>query len=95
MVILKAKTASVSLRHADLQAAVHDGVLTPAQAHELWVRWSGQVRMQETRPAPLMASDYLAPRASVAWPRFSSTTMLYYVGGVLALGVMTLVMTLG
>ena len=80
--------ASVSLRHADLQTAVQEGLLTPEQAQTLWARWAGQAQMQETQPTPLAA-------ALPAGPRFSFTNVLYYFGGLVAIGAMTLFMTLG
>ena len=84
---------SVSLRYADLQEAVEKGLLTTGQAEDLWEHWAGQVRMQETRPAPLAA--WAEPAGLARGPRFSFTNVLYYFGGMVAIGAMTLFMTLG
>jgi len=86
--------ACVSLRHADLQEAAHRGLITPAQAQALWAHWAGQVRLQETQPAPLATSGGRAPGLA-SGPRFSFTNVLYYFGGMVAIGAMTLFMTLG
>ncbi len=85
---------SVSLQHADLQAAVHEGLITAQQAQDLWAHWTSQVRLHETQPAPLADPDHLAA-PGLQGPRFSFTNVLYYFGGMVAIGAMTLFMTLG
>ncbi len=94
------KGSSLSLRHADLQDAVRAGLITAEQAQGLWEHWAGQARMQETQPAPLAELAPPTPAAPVApaaaaAPRFSFTYVLYYFGGMVAIGAMTLFMTLG
>lgn len=75
---------SVSVSQADLQAAVRDGVITGTQSQQLWERWAQKIRVQATVPGGL------APG-----PRFGFTNVLYYFGGLVAIGAMTLFMPLG
>jgi hypothetical protein len=70
-------TDTVPLRRSDLQAAAQDGVISEAQAQQLWSRWA--------------ALD----QPPVRGPSFSFTNTLYYFGGMVAIGAMTLFMTLG
>ena len=81
---------AVQVQRADLHAAVQDGMISAMQAQQLWSRWS-----------PGMAADTLAlaqgrqvGRAAPG-PRFNFTNTLYYFGGMVAIGAMTLFMTLG
>lgn len=76
---------SVQLRQADLQAAVLDGLISDSQARDLWARWSPQA-------AAARSPEPVGPHAG---PRFSFTNTLYYFGGMVAIGAMTLFMTLG
>lgn len=69
----------------DLDQAVRDGLIDAAQAGALWLRW--QAQSDAARPA-------IAPGAAAA-PRFGFNHVLYYFGGMLAIGAMTLFMTLG
>lgn len=82
------------LRLQDLKQAARDGVITEQQAQTLWQRWSQGQHWQATRPV-----DPNAPQPAVAamatGPRFSFVNVLYYFGGLLAIGAMTLFMTLG
>jgi len=66
-------------------AAAHTGLLGPAQADALW---AGLVVVQQGLPSPA------ATRAPEA-PRFSFTHLLYYLGGLLAIGAATLFLTEG
>lgn len=84
----------MSLRPADLQAAVQEGFITAQQAEALWAHWTRQVRLHETQPAPLGEPDQPAA-PGLRGPRFSFTNVLYYFGGMVAIGAMTLFMTLG
>jgi hypothetical protein len=77
--------AVVTLRQADLAQAVADGMITQAQAGQLWATW----RVQAAAKAPAPSSR--AP----AGPRFGFTNVLYYFGGLLAIGSMSLFMSLG
>lgn len=80
---------SVALHRADLQAAAQDGLISDSQARLLWVRWS-QLGAGEGASAPVPP-----PRTSYAGPHFSFTNTLYYFGGMVAIGAMTMFMTLG
>lgn len=73
---------SVMVRHADLARVADQGLITPSQADALWAAWSDDSAM--------------APAATAATgPRFGFTNVLYYFGGLLAIGSMSLFMTLG
>jgi hypothetical protein len=79
-------TPTVQLQQADLQAAVQDGVISTAQAQQLWQRWAAGALMQARPTAQL---------PPVRGPAFSFTSTLYYFGGMVAIGAMSLFMTLG
>ena len=74
---------SVPVQEADLQAAVQDGLITRTQAQQLWARWTkfGALPLESAPPE--------------RGPSFSFTNTLYYFGGMVAIGAMTLFMTLG
>ncbi len=80
----------VEVTRQDLHKAVQSGIISTAQAQHLWARWI----------APSVAAAALAkarggyPTASSS-PAFSFTNTLYYFGGMVAIGAMTLFMTLG
>ena len=65
-----------SIRRAELDGAVREGIVTSAQADRL---------------AAFLAA---VPGASER-PRFSFVHVLYYLGGMIAIGAMSLFMTLG
>ncbi|MCZ8252172.1 MAG: DUF2157 domain-containing protein [Hylemonella sp.] len=73
----------ITLTAAELSAAARDGLITNTQAKLLWARWTQQEQLQSPAPADL------------AGPRFGFTNVLYYFGGLVAIGAMTLFMTLG
>lgn len=75
------------LRESDLHDAAHDGLITVAQANALWQHWLA--RAQGTPFAPSALGRELGG------PRFSFTNTLYYFGGMVAIGAMSLFMTLG
>ncbi len=79
------KNVGVTVSQADLQAAVHDGLITGAQSQQLWARWGALARGPAT----------VAPAGLAPGPRFGFTNVLYYFGGMVAIGAMTLFMTLG
>jgi hypothetical protein len=79
---------TVSLSRADLEDAARDGVLTPAQAQALWQRWS-------VRAVSGTASTQPGVAVYASGPRFGFVNVLYYFGGLVAMGAMSLFMTLG
>jgi len=81
-----ASATQVVLHQADLNDAAHAGLITPQQAMLLWARWS-------TAGGALAVAS--VQEVSMAGPRFSFTNTLYYFGGMVAIGAMTLFMTLG
>jgi Ca2+/Na+ antiporter len=66
-------------RRSELDGAVREGILTPAQADRL---------------AAFLASS-AAGATDVGQPRFTFVHVLYYLGGMIAIGAMSLFMTLG
>lgn len=94
----------VRLGWADIEAAVERGAIVPSEAHALWASWASpgsdqRVSAAELAPPaaqPLPSGVPMAPMPGVApGPSFSFTNTLYYFGGMLAIGAMTLFMTLG
>lgn len=81
---LAARTTPLQIHWSELQAAAQAGEISPAQAERLWQRWS----TTGTVPAAAAAQ-------TVAPVRFNFVHVLYYFGGLLAIGAMTLFMTLG
>lgn len=78
----------IALTQRDMQAAVHDGLITLSQAQALWQRWShAEASDRATQPASLNAPS--------SGPAFGFVNVLYYFGGVVAVGAMSLFMTLG
>ena len=81
---------TVEVSRRDLHKAVQAGIISTTQAQHLWARWI----------APGVAAAALAkargdyPPAHTG-PAFSFTNTLYYFGGMVAIGAMTLFMTLG
>lgn len=82
---LEGLSERVTLSRADLDAAQHDGIITGAQANALWQRWSVAVTQASDAPAAV----------ALGGPAFSFTNTLYYFGGMVAIGAMSLFMTLG
>lgn len=82
---------TVQVQRADLQAAVQDGIVTIAQAQQLWSRWAvtgaAAPASVQGRPGPGLQA--------LRGPSFSFINTLYYLGGMVAIGAMTLFMTLG
>ncbi|WP_439587909.1 DUF2157 domain-containing protein [Hydrogenophaga sp.] len=94
----------VQLTWRDVEAAVEQGAILPAEAHALWASWAAPGSPQrvaappavDTQPQPLEAlPSPAAPSPVHASPVFSFTNTLYYFGGMLAIGAMTLFMNLG
>jgi hypothetical protein len=74
----------ITLTQDALLAAASDGVITPIQADALWQRWSAHEWQHN-----------VAPPVHMAGPGFGFTNALYYFGGMVAIGAMSLFMTLG
>jgi hypothetical protein len=90
----------VQLAWRDLEAAVAAGVIVPSVARSLWDTWAASGAPTRVGPtgvsAPPPPGTAHSPRpARASGPRFSFTNTLYYFGGLLAIGAMTLFMTLG
>jgi hypothetical protein len=68
----------MKISKSDLDWAVSQALLQPAQVEPLWAAWTQRA----------------ASRPDVA-PRFSITHVLYYLGGMIAIGAMSLFMNLG
>jgi hypothetical protein len=77
----------MNTRRADLQAARDAGLLQPAQVQPL-------LDFLDARAAGMPAPSGAASVPAEA-PRFKLTHVLYYLGGMIAIGAMTLFMTLG
>ena len=74
------------LRRSDLDGAVAAGILSPLQADALAAHFA--------TVAP-HAARHAAPDGARAGPRFTFVHVLYYLGGMIAIGAMSLFMTLG
>jgi len=85
----------VTVNRGDLDAAVHGGVITQAQAKALWLRWTDPALAASLAAAPGgRAAAGAAPLpAAPAGPRFGGLNVLYYFGGMLAISAMTTFMT--
>ncbi|MDO9196877.1 DUF2157 domain-containing protein [Rhodoferax sp.] len=82
---------TVSLQRADLQAAVEAGIISSSQAQHLWAVWMAP----GAAAAALAQAQGRHVRRGAVGPAFSFTNTLYYFGGMVAIGAMTLFMTLG
>ena len=72
------------LARPDLDAAVAAGIITTAQADQLAAFYGSTPETAAPAPVPAPAS-----------PRFTFVNVLYYLGGMIAIGAMSLFMTLG
>jgi hypothetical protein len=83
--------SSVVIQQSDVQAAAHEGLITASQAQALWHRW------QDLQPLGVGAGSAPArPLSQIATgSQFGMVHVLYYFGGMVAIGAMTLFMTLG
>jgi hypothetical protein len=77
---------------ADLAVAARRGILTPGQGEALW-RYGVQRGLVRAATAGAEAEAATLP-PSARSPRFGLTQVLYYFGGMLAIGAMTLFMSL-
>ena len=82
--MIKPYTTPITLTQDELHAAASDGLITAGQADALWQRWSASEGQREAVPA-----------LHEAGPAFGFTNVLYYFGGMVAIGAMSLFMTLG
>ena len=97
--------ATVQLGWGDMQAAVQRGVLAPNQAHALWADWAapgsplrvgGQASGTGTAAKGQPPGQQRGNSGAVTEAaRFSFAHVLYYFGGMLAIGAMSLFMTYG
>ena len=85
-----ADSTAIALRLQDLEEAARDGLLSSAQVQVLWQRWSAAqgLRKPSARTGPGVP-------AHARGPGFGFTQVLYYFGGLVAIGAMSLFMTLG
>jgi hypothetical protein len=100
-------TVRVTLSWRDVEEAVEQGAVMPSMAHTLWAYWAtpgsptrvvAAVREQvpfEAVPVPKPVPQAAPAAPALSGPRFSFTNTLYYFGGMLAIGAMSLFMTLG
>lgn len=81
----------VQLSWADIEAAVRRGAVVPEEAHALWAEWADPGNPRRVH------RKHMAPpgAAAVERARFSFSHVLYYFGGLLTIGAMSLFMTLG
>ena len=77
---------TLTIARPDLEAAAAAGVIAPPAAEALW-------QFLAARPSTAMPVG--AASGLVPGPRFGFTNVLYYFGGLLAIGAATLFMTLG
>lgn len=80
----------VQLTWTDIEAAVRRGAVNPADAHALWAEWAdpGNPRRVQRK------GGSTAQLPVVAGARFTFSHVLYYFGGLLTIGAMSLFMTL-
>jgi hypothetical protein len=85
---------SIPICENDLHDAARSGVITPQQATALWRLWAqGETPVALARLA--QASMPVVGHAVASGPRFGFVNVLYYFGGMVAIGAMSLFMTLG
>lgn len=95
----------VILSWKEVEDAVVQGAVLPSMAHTLWAYWAApgsSTRVMASAAlasvaegVPLAGGHPVTPMAPPSGPRFSFTHTLYYLGGMLAIGAMSLFMTLG
>ncbi len=84
--------AGITIQHAHLQEAAQRGVLSSSQADLLWRWWA---HGEEPGVADQGADAARAAGAVAPGPRFGFVNVLYYFGGLVAIGAASLFMTLG
>lgn len=90
---LFAPHVQVHLHWSDIEAAVLKGAIQPAQAQALWAEWADPGNPRRVKGAQQAAAP--VPVAHTEAARFSFGHVLYYFGGMLAIGAMSLFMTYG
>lgn len=83
----------VLLHWNDVEAAVRKGAIHPAEAHALWAEWADPGNPRRVKGVQQAATP--VPVAHTEAARFSFGHVLYYFGGMLAIGAMSLFMTYG
>ncbi len=80
----------VQLDWNDIEAAVRRGAINPSEAHALWAEWAapGNPRRVHRKAAESL------PKPATQAARFTFSHVLYYFGGLLTIGAMSLFMTL-
>ncbi len=76
-------TDHIAVSQADLARATQEGVLQTGQAERLWAFLAAVSR-----------ASVVAPAANIAAPRFDFTHVLYYFGGLIAIGAVSLFLKL-
>ena len=84
---------SIALHEQDVQDAAQVGIITTAQAQALWARWGARCALLSDAVVATPAS--VVGAAIAQGPRFGFVNVLYYFGGLVAIGAMSLFMTLG
>ena len=82
---------SVVIQQSDVQEAAHEGLITASQAQALWSRWQNL----ESPAAEFGSLSSAGHPAAATGPQFGLVNVLYYFGGMVAIGAMSLFMTLG
>ena len=90
---LFAPHVQVHLHWSDVEAAVRKGSIQSAQAQALWAEWADPGNPRRVKGGQQAAAP--VPVAHTEAARFSFGHVLYYFGGMLAIGAMSLFMTYG
>lgn len=80
----------VQLHWVDIEAAVRRGAINPAEAHGLWAEWADPGNPRRVHRKSVAAPPVAMPHS----PRFTFSNVLYYFGGLLTIGAMSLFMTM-
>lgn len=87
--------SSIALDARDLEDAARRGVISAEQATALWQLWAHGVAPPPLARAPGANAQPMVGAALAHGPRFGFVNVLYYFGGLVAIGAMSLFMTLG
>ena len=87
-------TANISQKvligRSDLESAAQDGLITPFQAQGLWARFEQSAVLSSASLSTDSSAHAISAQAG-----FNMAHVLYYFGGLIAIGAMSLFMTLG